>query len=94
MAAWCGSRIPRGGVVRRSVRIRSGERFPWRTIVIPQGRLNIIDFDSFRGIAHCGPPRARRVADVVGIAGADIYALTILEDAGLEIVSIEVTGGE
>ena len=29
-----------------------------------------------------------------GLEVADIYALTILEDAGLEIVSIEVTGGE
>jgi len=29
-----------------------------------------------------------------GLEVADIYALTILEDAGLELVSIEVTGGE
>ena len=29
-----------------------------------------------------------------GLEVADIYALTILEDAGLEIVSIDVTGGE
>jgi len=29
-----------------------------------------------------------------GLEVADIYALTILEDAGLEIVSIEVSGGE
>ena len=28
-----------------------------------------------------------------GLEVADIYALTILEDAGLELVSIEVTGG-
>ena len=29
-----------------------------------------------------------------GLEVADIYALTILEDAGLEIVSIEVGGGD
>ncbi len=35
------------------------------------------------------------IADTAkGLEVADIYALTILDDAGLEIVSIEVTGGE